>query len=112
MEISPNFAYQQQEFPFAAESASYAERHVYGDPCASCFHALFTLERLLSRVYRVDKTLSPPRKSNLDGYLQNPGFKELVPEVVWQKAEYIRLAGNLAVHGKKVPVKAPLIVPH
>ena len=26
-----------------------------------------------------------------------------VPEVVWQKAEYIRQAGNVAVHGKKMP---------
>ena len=40
MEISENFAFLKQEFPHAAESASYAERHVYGDPRASCFHAL------------------------------------------------------------------------
>ena len=26
-----------------------------------------------------------------------------MPEVVWQKAEYIRQAGNVAVHGKKMP---------
>ena len=34
-----------------AESASFAERHVYGDPRASCFHARHALERLLKRVY-------------------------------------------------------------
>ena len=32
MEISANFAFLKQEFPFVAESASYAERHVYADP--------------------------------------------------------------------------------
>ena len=103
MEISANFAFLKQEFPHAAESASYAERHVYGDPRASCFHARHALERWSSAVYKVDKTLSPPKVQNLDGYLSEPAFRELVPEVVWQKAEYIRQAGNVAVHGKKTP---------
>ena len=103
MEISANFAFLEQEFPHAAESASYAERHVYGDPRASCFHARHALERLLKRVYKVDKTLSPPKVTNLDSYMTEPAFRELVPEVVWQKAEYIRLAGNEAVHGNKTP---------
>ena len=60
MEISANFAFLKQEFPHAAESASYAEHHVYGDPRASCFHARHALERLVKRVYRVDKTLNQP----------------------------------------------------
>ena len=102
-EVSENFAFLQQEFPHAAESASYAERHVYGDPRASCFHARHALERLVKRVYKVDKTLSPPKVQNLDGYMAGPAFLELVPEVVWQKAEYVRQAGNVAVHGNKTP---------
>ena len=103
MEISANFAFLKQEFPHAAESASYAERHVYGDPRASCFHARHALERLVKRVYKVDKTLNPPKVTNLDAYLSEPAFRALVPEVVWQKAEYIRQAGNVAVHGNKAP---------
>jgi type I restriction enzyme, R subunit len=105
MEFSANFAFLEQEFPHVAESASYAERHVYGDPRASCFHARHALERLVKRVYKVDKTLSPPKVTNLDGYLSEPAFRELMPEVVWQKAEYIRLAGNLAAHGNKTPAQ-------
>ena len=103
MEISANFAFLKQEFPHAAESASYAEHHVYGDPRASCFHARHALERLVKRVYKVDKTLNPPKVTNLDAYLSEPAFRALVPEVVWQKAEYIRQAGNVAVHGNKTP---------
>ena len=103
MEISANFAFLKQEFPHAAESASFAERHVFGDPRASCFHARHALERLLKRVYKVEKALKPPKATNLDGYISDPAFRELVPEVVWQKAEYIRQAGNLAVHGNKSP---------
>ena len=55
------------------------------------------------RVYKVDKTLTPPTVNNLDAYLHDSSFLKLVPEAVWQKAEYVRQAGNLAVHGKKTP---------
>ena len=103
MGVSENFAFLKQEFPHAAESASFAERHVFGDPRASCFHARHALERLLKRVYKVEKALKPPKVTNLDGYINDPAFRELVPEVVWQKAEYIRQAGNVAVHGNKSP---------
>ena len=103
MEISANFAFLKQEFPHAAESASYAERHVHSDPRASCFHARHALERLVKRVYKVEKTLTPPKVTNLDAYLGEPAFRAVVPEVVWQKAEYIRQAGNVAVHGNKTP---------
>ncbi len=103
MEVSENFAFLKQEFPHAAESASFAERHVFGDPRASCFHARHALEHLLKRVYKVEKALKPPKVTNLDGYISDPAFRELVPEAVWQKAEYIRQAGNVAVHGNKSP---------
>ena len=103
MEISANFAFLEQEFVHVAESASYAEHHVHGDPRASCFHARLALERLLKRIYRVDKALSPPLTTNLDAYLHEPAFQSLAPEAVWQKAEYILQAGNVAVHGNKTP---------
>ena len=103
MEISANYDFLRQEFLHVAESASYAERHVYGDPRASCFHARHALERLVKRVYRVDKVLSPPRVQHLDNYLQEPAFRALVPQVVWQKAEFVRQAGNVAVHGNRTP---------
>ncbi len=103
MDISANFDFLKQEFHYVAESASYAERHVYLDPRASCFHARHALERLVKRVYRIDRSLSPPRVQNLDNYLHEPAFRELVPKVVWQKAEFVRQAGNVAVHGKRTP---------
>ena len=103
MEFSPNFAFLEREFVHVAESASYAEHHVHGDPRASCFHARLALERLLKRIYKVDKALSPPQTTNLDAYLHEPAFQALTPEAVWQKAEYIRRAGNVAVHGNKTP---------
>jgi len=103
MDTSANFAFLIQEFPHVAESASYAERQVYADPRAACFHARHALERLVKRVYKIDATLSPPKVQNLDYYIQEPAFRDLVPDVVWQKAEYVRKAGNVAVHGNKTP---------
>ena len=103
MEISANFAFLKREFPNVAESASYSEYHVYGDPRASCFHARHALERLVKRVYKIEKALSPPKVTNLDAYLSEPAFRKIVPEVVWQKAEFVRQAGNVAVHGNKTP---------
>ena len=47
--------------------------------------------------------LSPPRVQNLDNYLREPAFRELVPQAVWQKAEFVRQAGNVAVHGNRMP---------
>jgi type I restriction enzyme, R subunit len=106
MEISANFSFLKHEFPLVAESAGYAERHIFGDPRATCFHARHALEILVKRIYKVDKALSPPRVANLDGYLTERTFRELVPELVWQKAEFVRQAGNVAVHGKKTPTSA------
>ena len=103
MDVSANFAFLDQEFPSVAESASFAEQHVCGDPRASCFRSRYALERLLAGVYKRDKTLKPPATTSLDAYLHEPAFRELVPEAVWQKAEYVRRAGNVAVHGKKQP---------
>ncbi|MXW81567.1 MAG: DUF4145 domain-containing protein [Gemmatimonadetes bacterium] len=103
MEISANFDFLRQEFPHVAESASFAERHVFADPRASCFHARHALERLVKRIYRIEKTLEPPRVTNLDSYISDPAFRELLQDVVWRKAEFIRQAGNVAVHGNKSP---------
>ena len=103
MEVSENFAFLAEEFHYVAESASFAERHVYGDPRASCFHARHALERLVIRIFRIDKTLTTPEAAALGDYIYDPAFCELVPQAVWQKAEYIREAGNTAVHGKKAP---------
>jgi type I restriction enzyme, R subunit len=103
MDTSANFAFLKHEFVHVAESATLAERHIHGDPRASSFHARHALERLIKRVYKIDKSLSPPRVQNLDSYLTEPAFLKLVPAAVWQKMEFVRKAGNVAVHGNKAP---------
>ena len=78
-----NFAFLKQEFPHAAESASFAERHVFGDPRASCFHARHALEQPAQACLQGrEGGLKPPKVTNLDGYISDLAFRELVPEVV------------------------------
>jgi type I restriction enzyme, R subunit len=103
MEVSPNFAFLEQQFPFATESASRAESYVYSDPRAACFHARHALESLIKRVFRLDKSLTTPSVSQLVQYMHDPTFRELMPQAVWHKADFIREMGNVAVHGKKPP---------
>lgn len=103
MDTSPNFAFLSQEFSPVAESASFAELHIKGDPRAACFHARHALERLVKRLFRLDNKLTTPRVQNLDGYMSDKSFVEAVPEVVLQKMQFIRKAGNDAVHGNKSP---------
>src|SRR4051794_10125814 len=104
--ISANFAFLAQEFLPTAESATLAERHINGDPRASCFHARHTLEQLVKRVYKLDKRLNPPHVTNLDGYMNEPTFVQVAGQTIWQKAEYVRKAANTAVHGNKAPLRA------
>jgi type I restriction enzyme R subunit len=104
--ISANFAFLAQEFPHAAEGATLAERSINGDPRASCFHARHTLEQLVKRVFRLDKRIAQPRVTNLDGYMNEPTFRQVAGEMIWQKAEYVRKRGNDAVHGNKAPEPA------
>ena len=103
MEVSANFTPFEQRFITVAESASLAERQIYGDPRASCFHARHALERLVKRVFKIDKSLSPPKVLSLDNYLKESAFVALVPEPVLLKAEFVRQTGNVAVHGNKTP---------
>ena len=104
MEISANFAFLKQEFPHAAESATFAEHHIYGDPRASCFHARHALERLGQTRLQVREDPERRRRSRTwTPTSVSQRFVHSCPRSVWQKAEYVRQAGNVAVHGNKTP---------
>ena len=101
--ISDNFAFLQEQFPFATEAAHMAETHVEGDPRASIFHSRRAVERLVMRVFRIDPALIRPDDEKLSVFMHDPAFREAMGEAVWQKADYIRDAGNVAVHRKSTP---------
>ncbi len=101
--MTSNFDFLEQDFFHAAESAAKAELQIRIDPRAACLQARVSLENLIKRVFKVDKTLTAPKIQQLDHYVNDPAFLELIPEAVWQKVEYVRKAGNVAAHGKKAP---------
>ena len=101
--LSDNFAFLQGQFPFATDAAHMAEQHVFGDPRASIFHSRRALERLVMRVFRIDASLTRPDDEKLAVFLHDEGFRQVMPEEVWEKANYIREAGNVAVHRKGNP---------
>ena len=55
------------------------------------------------RLFKVDKSLNHPNVYKLDAFMTETSFLSLVPQIVWEKAELVRKAGNSAVHGKKAP---------
>ena len=61
MEVSANFAFLKQSSRMQRRARSLRSTTSTGDPRASCFHARHALERLVKRVYKVERTLSPPK---------------------------------------------------
>jgi type I restriction enzyme R subunit len=101
-----NFAFLPAELHSISEFAIKAEGHIQGDPRAACFHARFTLERVVHWLYRHDGSLQVPYDRSLNSLLHTQGFQALLPLAVFQKARLIQKMGNLAVHDAK-PVSSP-----
>ncbi|MDA1349908.1 MAG: DEAD/DEAH box helicase family protein, partial [Chloroflexi bacterium] len=98
-----NFAFLPSDFRAIVESATKAEGHIMGDPRAACFHARFTLEAIVHWLYRHDAGLRMPYDQSLGALLHDPGFQNLLPEAVFQKARVIQKVGNQAVHsGRRI----------
>jgi type I restriction enzyme R subunit len=93
-----NFAFLPPAFKDLAEASRKAEEHIMGDPRAACFHARFALEVAVRWLYRYDTSLRMPYDSSLGAMIHDPGFRNLLPEAVFQKARIIQQVGNQAVH--------------
>lgn len=102
-DVSENFAFLVKEFPKEADSATLAERHARTDPRGSLFHCRHSLELVVGRLYRLDRSLTRPQTNSLGELVHEPCFRSLLPDAVWQKVDLIREAGNRAVHGRKEP---------
>ena len=93
-----NFAFLPPAFKDLAEACRKAEEQIMGDPRAACFHARFALEVAVRWLYRYDTSLRMPYDSSLGAMIHDPGFRNLLPEAVFQKARIIQQVGNQAVH--------------
>ncbi len=96
-----NFAFLPPPFEDLAEACYKAEEQIMGDPRAACFHARFALEAAVRWLYRYDTSLRMPYDSSLGAMIHDPGFRNLLPEAVFQKARIIQQVGNQAAHEQR-----------
>ena len=73
-----NFRFLQAEWPELYGEAVRAERALASDPRASCFYGRRALELAVSWLFRADRSLKTPYKSDLSAFLFEPGFRVLV----------------------------------
>jgi type I restriction enzyme R subunit len=99
--MDSNFSFLPKTFKDLAEASRKAEAQVMGDPRAACFHARFALEAAVRWLYRYDTSLRMPYDSSLGAMIHDPGFRNLLPEAVFQKARIIQQVGNQSVHEQK-----------
>jgi type I restriction enzyme R subunit len=96
--MNSNFAFLPAAFHDLAQAARKAETYIMGDPRVACFHARFALEVAVHWLYRHDNGLRMPYDSNLGAMIHDPGFRNIVPDAVFQKARAIQQIGNQAAH--------------
>lgn len=102
MAVTPsNFAFLDSEFSNLAKAGRAAEKAVYPDPHAACFHCRRTLEFAVHWLYQADRSLRMPYDQSLGALLHEPTFQALLPERVFGKARLLQKWGNEAVHGRK-----------
>lgn len=96
-----NFTFLEGEFTDLAKAARSAEKAVYPDPHAACFHSRRALEFAVHFLYRAEPGAQLPYEQTLGALLHEPTFQKLLPEQIFAKARLIQRLGNEAVHGKK-----------
>jgi type I restriction enzyme R subunit len=101
MKTSSNFDFLNTEFADFGSAAMCAERAMYRDPAAACFHSRKTLEHVLQWLYKYERSLNAPYEHSLGALLHEPSLQNHLPETIFQKARLIQRTGNEAVHGKR-----------
>ena len=101
MRSASNFAFLDQEFSDLAKAARSAEKAVFPDPHAACFHCRRTLEFAVHFIYKAEGKLRIPYDQSLNALLHEPSFQKNLPERIFSKARLLQRWGNEAVHGKK-----------
>ena len=93
-----NFAFLQTEWPLLHESAIRVEETANTDARTSCFYARRTLEMAVAWLFQHDKALKLPYQPNLNAFIHEPSFRNVVGDTVFTMANIIRSLGNKAVH--------------
>lgn len=95
------FGYLLPEWPDLHAAVARAESLARGDPRASVFYARRSLELAMAWLYRADARLARPWQDNLAALVHEPSFRQLAGEAIFRKADYLKDAGNRAVHSPR-----------
>jgi type I restriction enzyme R subunit len=95
------FGFLLPEWPDLHADAARAESLARGDPRASVFYARRSLELAMAWLYRADARLARPWQDNLAALVDEPSFRQVAGEAIFRKADYLKVAGNRAVHSPR-----------
>lgn len=97
-----NFEFIRTAFPALAKSAMEAERLIFISPPAAIALTRQALEHVVDWLYQYDKRLKRPFDTTLNSLMSDAGFKQTLPEHIWQAMNAVRRVGNKVVHKKTV----------
>ncbi len=97
-----NFSFLENEFAVLQAQSIKAEGNVLDDPEISAIYSRKALENSIKFVYRIDEDLDEKiifdPSENLNSYLRNSDFKDILPPSLLDELHYIRKVGNTATH--------------
>lgn len=102
--MASNFDFLKENWQEFYENALHAEQYTFTDPSASAIYSRITAEAAIQWMYHNDRDLEWPYQKNLNEFIKQPGFRQLVGYRLFKDLDYIRLVGNQGAHpGNKKP---------
>lgn len=92
-----NFDFVEAALPVVQDDCVKAESYLSTDPRSACFYSRRAAERLVKHLFDV-LDLRAPHKNDLNAHIHDAAFKAVAEPKIINKLDYIRQAGNAAVH--------------
>lgn len=99
--MTGNMGWVERALPVAHEDATHAEEYLRTDPRAAAFYARRCVERIVQFIYAT-RGLEDPYRTNLSGLINGADFVALAGQAIVSKLNFLRKAGNNAVHKDSV----------
>lgn len=96
-----DFLKKESRFTTFADAAIAAERVINIDVDSSAINCRRTMELAVKWMYSVDESLVTPYQDTLNSLMSTEEFRDIVDVDLWRRMDFIRKAGNSAVHGGK-----------
>ena len=98
--MQSNFDFLKNNWSEFYEPAIEAEKNVYTAPRTCAFYSRYTMERIVRWLFGHDSYLKLPYQETLSAMMHEQTFKDNLAPGLFNRINYIRKIGNLAVHDK------------